>query len=74
MSNCPKCGGVWTRQSGFRRCKKCGYVYGSQDTHAPQGPRYTVSHSTSPADEWEDETLIRDKPGKQTTPLNFDQT
>jgi uncharacterized Zn finger protein (UPF0148 family) len=32
---CPKCGGPWGRQSGLRRCKKCGYVYGSQVRNTP---------------------------------------
>jgi rubredoxin len=72
MMPCPKCGGVWTRQSGMRRCKKCGYVYGTQDTHTPI-PRPTIYASTH-IDEWEDETLIRDKPGRQDTPLNFDNS
>lgn len=71
---CPKCGGVWTRQSGFRRCKTCGHVAGAQDVHTPNMTPYRVSHSTAPADEWEDETLIRDKPGKHNSPLNFNNT
>jgi hypothetical protein len=68
--SCPKCGGVWTRQSGFRRCKKCGHVQGSQDV--PK--EYMGPTDDTPVDEWEDETLIRDKPGRQTSPLDFDQS
>lgn len=69
---CPKCGGVWTRQSGIRRCKSCGHAYGSQDA-TNHAPRYSSNRASIPADEWEDETLIRDKPGRRV-PLDFDAT
>jgi hypothetical protein len=72
MGNCPKCGGVWSRQSGFRRCKKCGHIAGTQDATKPHIGYAGTSYVSVPADEWEDETLMRDKPGRQDTPLNFD--
>jgi uncharacterized Zn finger protein (UPF0148 family) len=71
---CSKCGGPLGRQSGFRRCKKCGHVAGTQDVQKPHTQYNETSFASVPADEWEDETLMRDKPGKQGTPLNFDQS
>lgn len=70
---CPRCGGVWTKQSGIVRCKKCGHVSGSQDARV-QHQRYEISNSVFPADEWERETRIGDKPGRQDWPLDFDPT
>jgi len=51
---CPRCGGVWTKQSGIVRCEKCGHVSGSQDARV-QHQRYKISNSVFPADEWERE-------------------
>lgn len=30
LSGCPKCGGHWTRKSGFITCSSCGHVAGTQ--------------------------------------------
>lgn len=69
--NCPRCGGDYARQSGFRRCVKCGHVAWSQDVRSYQGDTYQSVPTTSPTDDWEVETHVGDKPGKQNTPLKF---
>jgi hypothetical protein len=49
-------------------------VAGSQDVQKEHMGYNETSWASIPADEWEDETLMRDKPGKQNTPLNFDRS
>lgn len=46
LSGCPKCGGHWTRVSGFYRCQSCGHVHGSQNPSLSGNPNYADTTRT----------------------------